>query len=123
MAVPKVLAALNLARQITTAVMEPASIKFSFPCELGLSDGFLRYCSIREVFGACPPVTTNSILAMSSCEQNNCNVITCRTSMYSYDDSEGSPNRDGVFMFLAYPSMPLQTDTTIFLIHLLVSVM
>ena len=30
MAVPNVLAALNLARQITTAVMEPASIKWSF---------------------------------------------------------------------------------------------
>ena len=30
MAVPKVLAALNLARQMTTAVMEPASIKWSF---------------------------------------------------------------------------------------------
>ena len=26
--------------------------------------------------------------------------------MYRYDDSEGSPNRDGVSMFLAYRSMP-----------------
>ena len=30
MAVPKVLAALNLARQMTTVVLEPASIKWSF---------------------------------------------------------------------------------------------
>ena len=31
MAATKVLAALNLARQMTTAVTEPASIKWSFP--------------------------------------------------------------------------------------------
>ena len=35
-----------------------------------------------------------------------------------YDDSEGSPNLDGVSMFLAYRSTPLQTDPTILLIHL-----
>ena len=54
-------------------------------------------------------MTTNSIL--------NYNV-TCRTSMYRYDDSEGSPNRNGVSMFLAYRYMPLQTDRTIFFTHL-----
>ena len=30
--------------------------------------------------------------------------------MYRYDDSEESPNRDGVSMFLGYRSMPFRYD-------------
>ena len=56
---------------------------------ISLSGCFLISDSTPEL-KACPPVTTDSSLAMSYCE-NGYNAITCRTSMYRYDDSEGIP--------------------------------
>ena len=72
-----------------------------------------------KVIEACPPVTTDKILAMSLFDTNSYNIITCSTSMYKYDDSEGSLKRNGVSMFLGYRSVPLKTDTTTFFIRLL----
>ena len=63
-------------------------------------------------------MTTDPTFVMSLSENNNYSVITCRTSIYRYDDGEGSPNRGGVFMLLAYRSVPFQTDATCFFIHL-----
>ena len=62
-----------------------------FPCVPGitLSDCFLRYSSTPKLLEPAPPVTMDSILALTSRENDyNDYVITCRTSMYSYDDNE-----------------------------------